>query len=77
MLIREHLIHADAASQHGAFHQRHAGKNVAGLAGMNADADRGLVEQAVDDIELRLRNGASGSSVRPSSIAAPVAFAHQ
>ena len=32
--VGEHLIHADAAAEHGAFHERHAGEEVAGLAGL-------------------------------------------
>ena len=52
--VGQHLIHADAAVNDRAFLNRHAGKQVAGLAGMNAHADGRFVEQAVDDVDLLL-----------------------
>src|SRR5688572_27917 len=51
-VIGEDLIHADAAAQHCALHERHARKDVPGLSGMNSYANRGFVEETVDDIEL-------------------------
>ena len=53
-VARDHLVHADAAVDDRALLQRHAGQQVAGHPGMDADAGRGLVEQAVDDVDLRL-----------------------
>ena len=48
----EHLVHADAALEHGPLLKRGAREDVAGLARMDADARRVLVEQAGDDVEL-------------------------
>ena len=52
--VGEHLVHGDAAADGRALLDRHAGQQVAGLPGMNAHADGRLVEQAVDDVDLRL-----------------------
>ena len=54
MSAGQHLVDADAAAQHGPLLQRHAGEDVAGLPGVDADAGRRLVEQAVDDVHLGL-----------------------
>ena len=53
----EHLIHADAPAQHGAPLQRGARQDVAGLAGVDADARRVPVEQARDDVQPRPERG--------------------
>jgi hypothetical protein len=49
---RQHLIQADAAMQFRRPRQRRARQQIAGHAGMDADAGRGLVEQAFDVVEL-------------------------
>ena len=54
-VVGQHLVHAYAALEHGAFHERHSGKEIAGLPGMDADADRRPVEEAVDEVHLRLQ----------------------
>ena len=73
----EHLIHADAAAQHGPLLQRRPRQDVAGLAGMDADARRVLVEQARDDVQAGVRSGARGWRLLLSSMSAPAPFAHQ
>ena len=51
----EHLIHADAAMQHGAPRERHSRQNVAGHAGVDAHARQtGLLNRPLMTLSLVL-----------------------
>ena len=47
-VVRQHLIHADAAFEFRTFLQRSTGEDIARLARMNADAGRVLVKEAMN-----------------------------
>ena len=50
-LIRQDLIHANAAPEYRALHERHARENIAGLPRMDAHSHGGPVEETLDDVE--------------------------
>ena len=59
------------------FCKRRAGEDVARLAGMDADARGVLVEQAVDDVDLRLAAAPAAPGTGPAPSSAPEPLAHQ
>src|SRR5437762_3153173 len=54
-LVGQYLVHADAAAQLGSFLKLRTGENIACLPRMDADAHGRSVEQAANNVELRLQ----------------------